>query len=77
LNTSEWIRQAHRWASVIFTVGVVANLVALREKEPAMWVGLLALLPLILLLLTGLYLFIRPHAARWRRAAPPQAVDPR
>ena len=31
------------------------------------WVGLLALLPLILLLLTGLYMFALPYAARWRR----------
>jgi len=31
-------------------------------------VGLLALLPLALLMLTGLYLFVLPYAAKWRNA---------
>jgi hypothetical protein len=33
-----------------------------------MWVGLLALVPLVLLLLSGLYLFALPYAAKWRRS---------
>ena len=32
----------------------------------AVWVGLLALLPLVLLMLTGLYLFVLPYATKWR-----------
>jgi hypothetical protein len=32
-------------------------------------VGLLALLPLVLLLLSGLYLFVLPYAAKWRSGA--------
>ena len=36
------------------------------EEEPAVWVGLLALLPLALLLFTGLYLFVLPYATKWR-----------
>jgi len=67
LNWSNWIRQAHRWLSLSFAVAVVANVVALAREEPAAWVGLLALLPLALLLLTGLYLFVLPYAARRRR----------
>jgi hypothetical protein len=39
---------------------------ALMQKEQAVWVGLLALFPLVLLLLTGLYLFALPSAAKWR-----------
>jgi len=66
LKFNEWIRQAHRWTSIAFTVGVIANLAALSQKEPAVWIGLLALFPLILLLLSGLYLFMLPYAARWR-----------
>jgi hypothetical protein len=31
-----------------------------------MWVGFLALFPLIVLLLSGLYLFVLPYTARWR-----------
>jgi hypothetical protein len=66
---NKYIRQTHRWLSIAFTVGVIANMVAMSDgQQPAMWVGLLALLPLILLLLSGLYLFALPYAARWRGA---------
>jgi hypothetical protein len=67
LNWNTWIRQIHRWLSIAFTVAVVVNIVALAQKEQAVWVGLLALLPLVLLLLTGLYLFVLPYVTRSRR----------
>jgi hypothetical protein len=66
LNWSKWVRQIHRWLSIAFTVAVVVNIVALGQKEPSVWIGLLALLPLVLLLLTGLYLFVLPYATGWR-----------
>jgi len=66
LNWNNWIRQIHRWLSIAFTLAVIVNVVAMSQTRPAIWVGLLALLPLILLLLTGLYLFVLPHATRWR-----------
>jgi hypothetical protein len=68
LNRNNWLRQIHRWLSIAFTVAVIVNIVALGLGEPAVWVGLLALLPLTLLLLTGLYLFVLPYAAKWRSA---------
>lgn len=64
---SKWIRQFHRWVSIAFTVAVIVNVVALVQKQQAAWIGFLALLPLALLLLTGLYLFALPYTARWRR----------
>jgi cellulose synthase/poly-beta-1,6-N-acetylglucosamine synthase-like glycosyltransferase len=66
MNWSKWIRQAHRWLSIAFTIAVVINVVALVRQEQAVWVGLLALFPLILLLLSGLYLFVLPYTIRWR-----------
>ena len=67
LNWNKWVRQIHRWLSIAFTVAVIVNIAALgKEKQPAIWVGLLALLPLALLLLTGLYLFVSPYATKWR-----------
>jgi hypothetical protein len=66
LNWNSSIRQVHRWLSVTFTVAVIVNVAALVRKEQAVWVGLLALFPLALLLLTGLYLFALPYATRWR-----------
>lgn len=66
MNLNAWIRQIHRWLSMAFTVGVITYMVVMTRGQPAAWVGLLALVPLILLLLTGLYLFVLPHAAKWR-----------
>jgi hypothetical protein len=66
LNWNKWIRQTHRWLSIAFTVAVIVNIVALGKKEPAVWVGFLALLPLVVLLFTGLYLFALPYATKWR-----------
>jgi ABC-type polysaccharide/polyol phosphate export permease len=62
-----WTRQIHRWLSIIFTAVVVAIFITLGVgKEPAYWVYLLPLLPLALLMLTGLYMFALPYTARWR-----------
>jgi hypothetical protein len=63
---NKWVRQIHRWLSIAFTVAVIVNVVALIQERQAVWVGLLALLPLALLLISGLYLFVLPHAAKWR-----------
>lgn len=68
---SAWVRSLHRWASVVFTLAVLANFgaIAVVGQDPAYaWVGFLALLPLFALLFTGGYLFVLPYAARWRRA---------
>jgi hypothetical protein len=66
LNWNIWVRQIHRWLSIAFTVAVVVNVVAMAQEKQAVWVGLLALFPLVLLMLTGLYLFVLPYGARWR-----------
>jgi cellulose synthase/poly-beta-1,6-N-acetylglucosamine synthase-like glycosyltransferase len=63
MNWNKWIRQTHRWLSIAFTVAVIANIVAVILDKQAVWVGLLALFPLILLMLTGLYMFALPYFA--------------
>ena len=68
MNWNNWIRQTHRWVSIAFTVAVIVNVVAMLQEKQAVWVGLLALFPLVLLLLTGLYMFVLPYAAKWRSA---------
>ena len=60
------IRQFPRWASIAFTAGVITYMVAMSRGTPPAWMGLLALVPLILLLVTGLYLFALPYLARRR-----------
>jgi hypothetical protein len=66
LNWSGWIRQFHRWMSIIFTLTVVANFAAMALGEPPAWVVYSPLLPLFLLLLTGLHMFALPYAAKRR-----------
>lgn len=64
---SKIIRQVHRWLSIAFTAGVVTYIAVMsRGPQPPAWVGLLALVPLIFLLITGLYMFVLPYAVRWR-----------
>lgn len=66
---NRWIRQTHRWLSVTFALFVAANFVVLGKGEIAFWVGGLTLIPLALLLVTGLYMFVLPYAQKWRSAA--------
>ena len=68
MNWNKWIRQIHRWLSMAFTVAVIVNFVAVGTGRYANWIGLLAGLPLALLLFTGLYLFVLPYANKWRTA---------
>ena len=64
MSSNMWIRQIHRWLSLAFTVAVIANIVALTMQVQATWIGLLAFVPLIPLLATGLYLFALPYLGR-------------
>jgi hypothetical protein len=67
---SKLIRQTHRWVSIVFTLTVVANFVdmAMRPGQPPGMVTYSPLLPLLLLLLSGLYLFVLPYLGKSRSA---------
>jgi hypothetical protein len=67
-NTKGWIRQIHRWVSIAFTLTVIANFVVLARGGGASpnWVTYSPLVPLAILLLTGLYLFALPYTVKWR-----------
>ena len=69
MDWNKWVRQIHRWLSVLFTVTVIVTTIALAQEDPLVWVSYVPLFPLALLFLTGLYLFVLPHAVKWRRAA--------
>jgi hypothetical protein len=66
LNWNTSVRQIHRWLSIVFTATVIANFVAMGLGEPPAVVVYSPLLPLFLLLFTGLYMFVLPYAAKWR-----------
>ncbi|MBW8910286.1 MAG: hypothetical protein JF620_14960 [Mesorhizobium sp.] len=68
MSLSPWIRQVHRWLSIVFTATVVVNFVVRGLGEPSPWVTYSPLPPLFLLMFTGLYMFVRPHLAKARGA---------
>lgn len=61
-----WIRQIHRWLSIIFTATVIANFVAMGLGEPPAWIVYAPLPPLFLLMFSGLYMFVLPYAPQRR-----------
>lgn len=64
MNWNTLTRQAHRWLSIVFTATVIANFVAMGIGEPPLWVVYSPLIPLFLLLFSGLYLFALPYVRR-------------
>ena len=74
MSARNGIRQFHRWVSMAFTLTVIANFVAMgfgRGGTPPAWITYAPLLPLALLLITGLVMFVLPYLDRRnaRRAA--------
>jgi cellulose synthase/poly-beta-1,6-N-acetylglucosamine synthase-like glycosyltransferase len=58
-------RQSHRWLSILFTALSVILWAALGMGAAVpQWAYLLPLLPLALMMLTGLYMFFRPYVSR-------------
>jgi hypothetical protein len=64
VGASGWVRQVHRWVSILFTLTVTANFVAMgvaADHQAPMWITLSPLPFLFMLLFTGLYLFVLPY----------------
>jgi hypothetical protein len=60
------IRQIHRWTSIVFTLTVIANFVAMGLGGGPAWLVYAPLPPLFLLSFTGLYMFALPYVRRRR-----------
>ena len=69
MSNSHRMRQWHRGLSLAFTLAVVANIVAMMIPGSPQWIGFVALVPLVPLLATGIYLFLLPYR---RKAATPK-----
>lgn len=72
MNAPKWVRQFHRWISILFTLTVIANFafMAIRKGgQPPAVVTYSPLVPLFLLTLTGLYMFVLPYRHKARVAA--------
>jgi hypothetical protein len=67
---SRLIREFHRWVCILFTLGVIANTIVIfmlgKGQQPPFWMYLFALIPLFLLLFSGLYMFVLPYVGRRR-----------
>ena len=71
MNFSQWVRQVHRWLAILFTLTVVANFVAIAvQGTPPAWITYSPLLPLFLLMFTGLYMFVLPYVAKRKGRRP-------
>jgi hypothetical protein len=66
---SKWMRQVHRWLSILFTFTVIANFVqiGMGVKDPNL-ITYSPLAPLAFLLITGLYMFFLPYMAKAKRS---------
>ena len=63
---SKFIRQFHRWTSVVFVVTIIVTTIALAQPTPNVWVSYNPRIPLFLLLGTGIYMFVLPYVQRRR-----------
>ena len=61
MKLSQFIRQFHRWMSIIFTLLVIAVFVISTRSAPPEWVFYMPLPALALMLFSGLYLFVLPY----------------
>ena len=67
MKWNTWIRQSHRWLSIAFTFAVIVNFAILGWKARPMWIVYSPLLPLFLLMFSGLHMFLLPYAVSWQR----------
>ena len=66
-SVNHWIRQSHRWLSIVFTLTVIANFAVRAQGEPPAWITYSPLPPLFLMLLSGLYLFALPYLKQLKK----------
>ncbi|HEY8457508.1 MAG TPA: hypothetical protein VIL34_18080 [Actinopolymorphaceae bacterium] len=66
MSWSKGVRQTHRWLALAFTITVIVCFIAIAQEKPPMWVFYTPLLPLGLLLFTGLNLFVLPYVTKRR-----------
>ena len=63
-----WIRQIHRWLSIALILMIAAYPFVMKLTGLPHWAVYAPLIPFGLLVITGLYLFVRPYLVKWRRA---------
>lgn len=75
MNWSKGIRQFHRWTSMVFVVTVIANFAFMTQGQPPAVVTYSPLLPLFLLMFTGIYMFFLPYFRQGSSKSPVSAAQ--
>ncbi len=63
---NQFIRQTHRWLSIAFTLSVVTYIVVMTRGPVPGWLNIFPAGSLVLMFLTGAYLFLLPYVLRRR-----------
>ena len=64
MNLNALIRQIHRWLSIAFTLSVAAYIVVMMRGPVPAWLNIFPAGSLILMFLTGAYLFVLPYVVK-------------
>nr|WP_188356008.1 hypothetical protein [Rhizobium rhizogenes] len=60
----KWIRQSHRWLGILLTVTILANFASMAFGPTPPVIVYAPLLPLTLLIGSGLYMFFLPYLGK-------------
>ncbi len=66
MNRNALIRTTHRWLGMTLIALTIINVIAFSMGYAIVWLYYLPLIPLFLLMLSGLYMFILPYVAKGR-----------
>lgn len=61
---SALIRQTHRWTCIAFVISVIVYVIVMSKGPVPAWLNIFPAGTLILLLVTGLYMFVLPYLRR-------------
>lgn len=66
MSWNRWVRQTHRWVSILFTIAVIVSGIAVIKGKYNAKLGLVAVFFLALMFVTGMYLFVLPYVGKRR-----------
>ena len=64
MNMHRIIRRLHRWVSIVFTLTVIGIFVSQALGHTEGWLFYTPLAPLMLMMISGLYLFALPYVTK-------------
>ncbi len=68
MTFQDWVRQTHRWLGIVLTLAILGNFLAMAFGPPPAVVVYAPLVPLTILIISGLTMFFRPYLRKTDRA---------